>query len=143
MLDLLLCLPHPHALHQLGDLGHSCTVLLVHYAQARPHRPHEDEEEQWEDAEECPHVEVGDVGDLSVRNFAFLLHKEIRRDNLRNLILEADVEGVDCEQDDQHRSRLRRTDLMSKNSTTRITSLCARIEMLKSQSRKKINMVGA
>ena len=109
----------------------------------RPHRPHEDEEEQWEDAEECPHVEVGDVGDLSVRNFAFLPHMEIRRDNLWNLILEADVESVDCEQDDQHRSRLRRTDLMSKNLTTRITSLCARIEMLKSQSRKKINMVGA
>ena len=81
----------------------------------RPHRPHEDEEEQWEDAKECPHVKVGDVGDLGVRNYAFLLHKEMRRDNLWNLILEADVEGVDCEQDDQHRSRLRRTDSVSKN----------------------------
>ena len=34
VLDLLLGLPHPHALHQLGDLGHSCTVLLVHYVQS-------------------------------------------------------------------------------------------------------------
>ena len=43
----------------------------------RPHRPHEDEEEQWEDAEECPHVEVGDVGNLSVRNFAFCFTRRL------------------------------------------------------------------
>ena len=60
VLDLLLRLTLPHALHQLGHLEqHAGNGRL-----SCSHRPLPDDKEDGEDAEESPDVKVGDVGHL-------------------------------------------------------------------------------